>query len=1137
MKNTKNYMQLSASDLIGHLNCEHLTSLNVQVANRTLNKPDSYDPLLQLLHERGQRHEDDYIEHLRNKGCEITVIDGVDISDATVEATKAAMFAGDEYIVQAALKHERWVGRADILRRVDTPSSLGSYSYEIIDTKLARETKAGTVLQLCLYADLLAKVQGCAPEYMYVVSPWNNFVPQEFRFADYSAYYRGVKSAAEVAVDLVGADTTYPEPKTHCDVCRWQRNCETRRRNDDHLCLVAGISKNQIKELGSHNINTTKEFASWQLPEGFRPEKGSVSSFKKVLAQASIQVEAREAGHLKFEFLEFAPETGLSALPEPNPGDVVFDIESDQFVGEHGIEYLFGYSTINDRGENEYVADWALDRVSEKAIFERFIDFVCRRRQDYPGMHIYHFGGYEAGALKRLMGRYATRENEVDNLLRGLVLVDLLSVTKNAIRASVESYSLKQLEAFCGYERKVLLHDANVALTQVTAGLELNNIRSIGDEAKSTVEGYNADDCYATLKLRDWLEDLRNQKLSEGAPITRPALGYDEPSEELTAQQKRIQELIEILVQDVPVDAAEQNSEQAALWLLAHILNWHRRENKAVWWEKFRLQDLNGAELYDEKAGLSGLSFLETIAASKTGIPTDRYSFDVQDTDIRGGEGVHNVGGAKLGTISNISFEEQIIDIKKSKASAEIHPKGIFVHKFIDPKEQAASLLRLGEYVAENGIFGEGPYKSSRDLLLRSKVPMDSISVEDDNTTALSKSIDLASSLTSGVLPIQGPPGTGKSFTGARIICELVRQGKKVGITANSHKVIRNLLDKTCEAAAELGVDLTCIQKPEMGNDEPNSSSLVFAKTNDNVLVLLNDGTAQVAGATHFFWCREDAFEAVDVLVVDEAGQMSLANVLAVAHAAQTVILLGDPQQLEQPTQGTHPDGTGVSALDHLLDGRQTIASDEGLFLGVTYRMHPKICSFISEMFYEDKLTAVASCKKQSVNTRGIIDGSGLFYLPVPHTGNTSSSIEEAIAVHELVTDILETAETWTDRDGTYHEVTLDDIVIIAPYNAQVCEIKKLLPTARVGTVDKFQGQEAPIAIFSMATSSHSDAPRGMEFLYSLNRFNVAISRAKCSAVLVASDSLFDVNCMTPLQMRLANSFCRYLEVSKNLVA
>lgn len=414
---------------------------------------------------------------------------------------------------------------------------------------------------------------------------------------------------------------------------------------------------------------------------------------------------------------------------------------------------------------------------------------------------------------------------------------------------------------------------------------------------------------------------------------------------------------------------------------------------------------------------------------------------------------------------------------------------------------------------------------------------MDSISVEDDNTTALSKSIDLASSLTSGVLPIQGPPGTGKSFTGARIICELVRQGKKVGITANSHKVIRNLLDKTCEAAAELGVDLTCIQKPEMGNDEPNSSSLVFAKTNDNVLVSLNDGTTQVAGATHFFWCREDAFEAVDVLVVDEAGQMSLANVLAVAHAAQTVILLGDPQQLEQPTQGTHPDGTGVSALDHLLDGRQTIASDEGLFLGVTYRMHPKICSFISEMFYEDKLTAVASCKKQSVNARGIIDGSGLFYLPVPHTGNTSSSIEEAIAVHELVTDILETAETWTDRDGTYHEVTLDDIVIIAPYNAQVYEIKKLLPTARVGTVDKFQGQEAPIAIFSMATSSHSDAPRGMEFLYSLNRFNVAISRAKCSAVLVASDGLFDVNCMTPLQMRLANSFCRYLEVSKNLVA
>lgn len=247
MKITNDQIQLSAGDLIGHLNCNHLTSLNVQVANRTLDKPDSYDPQLLLLQERGQRHEENYIEHLRNIGCQITVIEGVNISDASVEATKTAMAAGNEYIVQAALKHERWVGRADISRRVETPSSLGSYSYEIIDTKLARETKGGSVSQLCLYADLLAKVQGCAPEYMYVVSPWSYFVSQKFRFSDYSTYYRGVKSAAEVAVDLDGVDETYPEPKTHCDVCRWQRDCEKRRRNDDHLWLVAGISKNQIK--------------------------------------------------------------------------------------------------------------------------------------------------------------------------------------------------------------------------------------------------------------------------------------------------------------------------------------------------------------------------------------------------------------------------------------------------------------------------------------------------------------------------------------------------------------------------------------------------------------------------------------------------------------------------------------------------------------------------------------------------------------------------------------------------------------------------------------------------------------------------------------------------------------------------
>jgi len=273
----------------------------------------------------------------------------------------------------------------------------------------------------------------------------------------------------------------------------------------------------------------------------------------------------------------------------------------------------------------------------------------------------------------------------------------------------------------------------------------------------------------------------------------------------------------------------------------------------------------------------------------------------------------------------------------------------------------------------------------------------------------------------------------------------------------------------------------------------------------------------------------------LDVLVIDEAAQMSLANVLAVAQSAKALILLGDPQQLDQPMQGTHPDGTGVSALEHVLSGAHTISDDEGLFLEETWRLHPEICRFNSELFYDDKLHSVEGCELQEIRGGGSLAGTGLRFLPVEHSGNQNSSFEEADAVAGLVEEVLSGEPTWIDREGQENPLTLEDILIIAPYNAQVFEIQQRLPGARVGTVDKFQGQEAPIAIYSMATSSHADAPRGMEFLYSANRFNVAISRAKCVAVLVASPRVFEAECRTPRQMQLANAFCRYLELSQSI--
>lgn len=1124
---------LSSNDLVGHLNCQLLTQMDIGVAKGTIAKPEHWDPLLDILRERGLRHEQGYLDHLAAHGYAGVRIDGVDITDGAVGSTLEAMRSGADIIIQAALRSGRWEGRADVLMKVDRPSNMGDWSYEIVDTKLARETKGGTVLQLSLYADLLADMQGVSPDNVYVVAPWSDYERQVFRVADYAAFYRKAKQAAEAATSDTDAPEIYPDPKTHCDICRWANQCDARRREDDHLCLVANISKTQINELQSHGIQTAKALSKLLSPLPWKPDRGSPASYERAAAQARIQVEAREAGDLRYERLEIVPGTGLTRLPEPSEGDIFFDIEDDPFIGEAGLEYLFGYRYRDESGDSIYLQDWAFDRASEKAIFERFMDFVTTRRTTYPDLHIYHYGHYEQDALKRLMGRYATRQTEVDNLLRGGVLVDLLGVVRNGIRASVESYSIKKLEPFYEFERRTNLRDANIALTALSAGLELNDAASITEEIKATVASYNDDDCLSTEALRDWLEKIRSKAIADGVSIARPEPGQEEASDDISEHEARINALIEVLTHDVPIDPEERSTEQHARWILAHTLDWHRREEKAVWWEYFRLRELKPDELMDEKAGLGDLSYVETIDKSAKGIPTDRYSFPQQDTDIREGDDLHDNNGNKFGKVEAISQDDRTIDIKKTGKSADLHPTGLFSHTFIPTKEQVGALLRIGDYVAENGIEGVGPLQAARDLLLRHPPRLNGEALHNGAENTLDNARRITPHMSSGGLPIQGPPGTGKSFTGAHMIYDLIAAGKTVGITANSHKVIRNLLDKAVEVSVESGNPISAGQK--LSSKEPNTDHVEIFTDNGKSIAAVQAGAIKLLGGTSFFWAREDVANLVDVLFIDEAAQMSLANVLAVSQAAPQIVLLGDPQQLDQPTQGSHPDGTGVSALDHILGGKQTIDTEQGLFLEQTWRLHPDITVFNSELFYGNKLTSQEDCVLQNTTSDGPFAGTGLRYAPVAHTGNQSSSIEEAEVVKVIVDQLLGSNMHWTNRMGETAPLTIDDIIIIAPYNAQVFEIQQRVLGAHVGTVDKFQGQEAAVAIYSMATSSYADAPRGMEFLYSANRLNVAISRAKCMAILVASPQIFEAECKSPRQMQLANAFCRYLELAETV--
>ena len=373
MKLETGELRPSASDLAAYLNCHHLTELEKAAARGQVKRPAFWDPALEALWARGQAHEKDYVQHLAGQGLEPTVIPGIDIDDESVAATNAAMSSGVPIIVQAALRSGHWAGRADVLRRIERPSDLGEWSYVAIDAKLARETKGSTILQLSLYSDLLGQAQGLTPEHMYVVRPWTEFAPEEYRVDDFAAFYRKVKASFEAALQVDGA--TYPEPVEHCDICTWKPVCNKRRRDDDHLSLVAGLTKLQGVELESRGVQTLAALAELALPIDWKPERGTTASYERLCAQARLQLEARQTGVIPYELLVAEAGVGLSLLPEPNDGDVFLDFEGDPFVGEGGLEYLLGYQ-YRDAGEWKYVALWALNRAQEKAAFEQFIDFV-----------------------------------------------------------------------------------------------------------------------------------------------------------------------------------------------------------------------------------------------------------------------------------------------------------------------------------------------------------------------------------------------------------------------------------------------------------------------------------------------------------------------------------------------------------------------------------------------------------------------------------------------------------------------------------------------------------------------------------------------------------------------------------------
>ena len=1143
----------TATQLGVFLDCTHRTVLDLAALEGHLARPGQNEIERLLLAKRGTEHERRVLEQYEQAGARIVNVPIAPGNEAKAEAarlTLEAMESGADVIYQGVLLKGDWAGRPDFLVKIRDRGGRWPHHYEVVDAKLAEEPRASAVLQLCVYTERLADVQELVPEHFHIASGREARVPIPLRVADYLAYYRGVRQRFEAFL-ASNERASRPEPVEHCAVCPWWKRCEDQRREEDHLSLVANITRRQRDRLTAAGISRRTELA--RLPETAAVD--GVDALARLREQAKLQVDGPQYRLLldrDRQQSERATSTselvGLEALPLPKPGDLFLDLEGDSFVGGDGLEYLFGLVELgepssddffvrDEPGPPRYLSHWADSPAAEKRAFEAIIDRIDQGREEFSSLHVFHFGHRESDALKKLSCRHKTREQEVDRLLREHVLVDLHPIVRHGLLAGIEGYTLKQLEALHGFRRTGDLREAARAMQLYGWWLETGETTIPLETLRSRIEAYNRDDCLSTLHLRNWLEQLRPEfERLQGRPARRPSADAV-PAAEKSEKDRATAELAAQLTAGLPEDPQTDTPDQAARRLMANLLDWHWREAKSGWWEYHRARELAPDDRLDDRSALARLNYLEVVGEVKQSL-VHRYTFPEQEHAIRRlPTPIDPTTQRDAGEVMEVGAGH--IDLKRSKKRALQHPEALVPGKPIDSPAQAESLLALART-----LLG-GPKATPRAALqlLHRAPPGDArepslIRAEESLENALSR---IALNPEGVVLAVQGPPGSGKTYQAAQLILALIRAGKRVGVTANSHAVILEVLKKVCDLAVDTPVRAAHIR----GEDDDSEARFPFEITKDKAKVVerLSARELDLVGGTGWTWSSA-AFEgSVDVLVVDEAGQVSLANVLAVSRAANNLVLVGDPAQLEQPQKGVHPPGADLSALEHLLGGNAlTIPANLGIFLPNTRRLHPKICAYISQAFYENRLHPLDGLEQQSITGTARCNGSGLRHLALGHRGNTNRSPEEVSAILELIADLgLDQADTspsatFTDRHGATRPLTRNDVLVVAPYNAQVAALRRALPREiRVGTVDKFQGRQAPIVVYSLTSSSAEDAPRGLEFLLSPNRFNVAISRAQALSVLVASDDLARTPCKTPRQMQLVNALCLYLELSTPL--
>ena len=1097
----------SATDLMNYVGCMHSTWLDLHCPP---SEPETeVDEEAKLLQAKGIEHERKCCDRLAASGLLVTAIDSSIPLNERLEQTLQAIKRGDDVLYQAALMRDDWHGFVDFLTRIDAPSILGAHSYEISDAKLAHSAKPKYLVQLCIYAYLLELHQGHLPRSVSLFLGDGTLI--RFNVADFIHYVTIARQRFSAFV-ADSPSKSQPEPCAHCEQCRWQAHCTAEWESTDHLCRIANIQRSQIRKLNDMGIHTVKAFVA--LPLNQHVPRISPDTLKRLRAQATLQLHKQRTGEDRVELIvPIEPVRGLCRLPKSHSGDIFFDMEGDPHFPD-GLEYLFGCSQLKD-GKLIYRDFWGHSREGEKTAFEATMDFLTEQLTHFPQAHIYHYSQYEPNALKRLADSHGIRDQQLDWMLRNQKFVDLYKVVREGVRTSQPGYSLKDIEHFYLEKRSGQVQTAGGSVVMYEKWLASHD-----DTLLNKIAIYNEEDCLSTFKCREWLLNIRPK---EATWFTGEV---EELGAEKLAEIKEGQHAKEVLISRL---LSCKDEVKPMRTLVSQLLDFHRREQKPEYWRMFsRRDDYLDDDFIDDADCLGPL----TLSPKHPAYPVKQstvytYTFPEQDTKFAVGHDCQIAATlSRAGEIVALDLSQRIVSIERGDRNGDLPTLWSAIPM---PPLNNDSLRDALYRFAQAEADLRNTYAAVRRLLLRELPSIRGLSVgrpvvvESDHI--LKDTIDAIARLDHSYLLIQGPPGSGKTFSSSHIIVDLLARGKRVGVSSNSHKAIHNLLRAIEQVAKERHVQVRGVKKASGQNKEDSFYEGEFFKNvtkNADVTRAYN----LVAGTVYLFAELE---EQVDYLFVDEAGQVSLANLVVMGMAANNIVLVGDQMQLGQPIQGSHPGESGFSVLDYLLRDQATIRAERGVFLPTTYRMHQDVCRFISEAVYEGRLRPAAENQRQRLilakHADARLRSTGLQFVEVQHQNCSQRSEAEGTVVCELYKSLL--TQHFIDREGTKRPIGLENILVIAPYNVQVNYLKSVLPPgARVGTVDKFQGQEAEIVLISMTTSSGDELPRDFEFLYSKNRLNVAISRSRILSCVIASRRLLEVKCNSVEQMKLVNTLC-----------